>query len=680
MARFALLGATLGLGAGAWEAGLLYYRPRLSTLYGAEAGWVIWFLAPLMDAAVFGLLGGIFAAVGTITSIRRHATALIWGLLAGALGAHAVWSYNLTREWIGNLAAIEDLSRPSWGFAAGLATGLILARLGGRRVSRLLPGAAKQMRVWTRALQVAGLFLVAGVTIFLLRTEAPATIAQSVSPSRERPPNIVLITLDAARADHFSSYGYHRPTTPHMDRLAARGVLFEQAIAPSSWTLPSHASILSGLLPHQHGADEGLPAAAEVWNLPEIMRRRGYETAGFNTNTLYGQAVWGLGHGFETYRDYRNSFRYNLALTMAGRLLLQPLYERWVRYDLFCRRSARDLTDAVLRWHAAKSPRPFFLFVHYFEPHDSYLPPPPHNRRFGRMSPELARRVSFGHGLIPERPLTANEQRDVIAAYDNSMAYVDEQVGRLLDALAQSPEGENTFVILTSDHGEAFGEHGAYGHGWTLNREVLHVPLIIAGPGVPSGLRIPRVVRTREIFPTVIELALGERFPFSRASLRRHWNPAFKPYDYDEGVISELSSGLLVLGKPPAISLMTSEWHYIHHATGRRELYRWTDDREEQVDLSGRPEFQGAAGDLHTKLVAQVRTSVRPWLASHYLWALDRPGYSFLRETAFLPPPENAPRGPRVGMSQAFFPRDPSAPSSQRLRSEEDLLRSLPYR
>ncbi len=681
MARIALLGATLGLGAGLWEAGLLYCRPRLSTLHGAEAGQIIWFLAPLVDAAVFGLLGGLFATAGMIPSIRRNSGILVWGLLAGALGAHTAWAYDLTREWIGNLAAIENLTRPAWGFAAGLAVGLIPWRLGGRRVSGLLTGATRPVRIWTRVFPAIVLILIAGLAVLHVRSSAPATSAKAASAGGKRPPNIVLITLDAARADHFSSYGYPRPTTPHMDRLASRGVLFENAIAPSSWTLPSHASILSGLLPHQHGEDVGLPAAAEVWNLPEILRKRGYETAGFNTNTLYGQAVWGLGHGFETYRDYKNSLRYNLALTMAGRILVQPLYQRWVRFDVFCRRNAQDLSEAVLSWHAAKSARPCFLFVHFFEPHDSYLPPHTNDRRVGRMSPELARRVSFGRGLIPERPLTADEQRDVIAAYDNSLAYADEQVGRLLDALAATPESSNTYIILTADHGEAFAEHGAYGHGWTLNREVLHVPLIIAGPGVPSGQRIPRVVRIREIFPTVVELALGERFPFDRASLRRHWNPAFQPEDYDEGAVSELSTGFQLLGRPPILSLITSEWHYIHDAAGRRQLYRWPADPEEKLNLSERPEYQDTVRALHGRLAGHLGSSVRPWRAPQYLTALDRPGFSFLREMAFHPPAGEGPPAaqPRIGMSQAQFSPDTSAPPGQPVRSDEDLLRTLPY-
>ncbi len=676
----ATLGALLGIAVGLWEAGVLYFRPRLSTLHAAEAGWSIWLIAPLTDALLLGVIGSLFSmAVSSIKSLRAHASALTLGFLSGLAGATASWSFSLSKEWVGNLTAYHDVSDPALGFLAGLAVGLGLARVAGPDSISTLQRRLPSRRTLLPGLTAAGLLL--GLGAAARSTLLPvSSSADHPHPAATARPNIVLITLDAARADHFSSYGYHRPTTPHMDRLAARGVLFENAIAPSSWTLPSLASIMSGLLPHQHGADEGLPASPPFWNISEILRQRGYETAGFNGNTLYGQSAWGLGAGLDRYSDYSESLRYNLALTIAGRVVIQPAYEKLVRYDLFCRRSAGDLTDEALRWHRSQRGQPFFLFVHYFEPHDSYLPPAPYDRRFGRMSPELARRVSFGHGLVPERPFTSDEHRDIIAAYDNSLAYADEQIGRLLRAIEQSPERDNTYIILTSDHGEAFGEHGSYGHGWTLYREVLHVPLILAGPGIPSGLRVSRVARIREIFPTVMELALGERFPFNRTSLRRFWNPSFQPEGYDLGATSQLSSGFQQLAKPPLISLMTEEWHYLHRADGRSELYRWTTDPREQTDLSSRPEFRPLMNELHAQLSERMRHSMRPWFAPHYLLALDTPETSLLRELAFGFPPGAGPPGPRVGMSQAGFPPDTSEPPKRRVRTEEDLLRSLPYR
>jgi hypothetical protein len=126
---------------------------------------------------------------------------------------------------------------------------------------------------------------------------------------------------------------------------------------------------------------------------------------------------------------------------------------------------------------------------------------------------------------------------------------------------------------------------------------------------------------------------------------------------------------------------MTGEWHYIHHATGRRELYGWVLDPAEQNNLAAQPELQETIARLHAQLAQHVRASSRPWAAPHYLMALDHPGTSFLRALAFeTPAAAESDPGPRVGMSQAFFPRDTSAPASQRVRSEEDLLRTLPYR
>jgi arylsulfatase A-like enzyme len=297
------------------------------------------------------------------------------------------------------------------------------------------------------------------------------------------------------------------------------------------------------------------------------------------------------------------------------------------------------------------------------------------------MSHELAQRVSFGRALVVKTPFAAEEQQDIIAAYDNALAYADEQIGRLLQAIEESTDRNNTYIILTSDHGEAFGEHDSYGHGWTLYREELHVPLMIVGPGVPAGLRIPRVARLCEIFPTVMELTLGQRDAFTRTSLRRHWDPAFQPEAYDLGVVSELKSGFEILARRPSISLTTQDWHYLHHSDGRRELYRWTEDPGEQTDLSGRAEFQPVLGDLHTQLCDLVRDSAQPWYAPPYLLALNEPGLSYMSSLASgMQRADRGPPGPRVGMAQDVFPKDAAETSRKRVRSKEDLLRSLPYR
>jgi arylsulfatase A-like enzyme len=275
--------------------------------------------------------------------------------------------------------------------------------------------------------------------------------------------------------------------------------------------------------------------------------------------------------------------------------------------------------------------------------------------------------------------MSRQEQEALIAGYDNSLAFLDEEIGRLIQTLTSAPDGANTIVIITSDHGEAFGEHGLYGHGWDLHREVLHVPLIIIGPGIPSNQRIAHIVCLREIFPTVLDMALGPRKPFSRVNLRRFWTPGFTPDTFDEVVISELVSTSPDF-QPAFASLMTPEWHYIHDSRGQPKLYRWPVDPNEQANLAADARHQETLRNLHALLLDHLGSSHRPWRGPEYLFALDGPGYSFLHQTTFglrLPsgqPPISRP----IGTSQAFFTPDPARPRNISPMDEE-LLQSLPY-
>jgi arylsulfatase A-like enzyme len=483
------------------------------------------------------------------------------------------------------------------------------------------------------------------------------------------------------RADHLSTYGYFRPTTPNLDRLATQGVLFENAIAPSPWTLTTHASLFTGLLPHQHGADWAIPLDGGPRTLAEILRSQGYETAGFTSNLYYCQNGWGIGRGFDEYEDDSSSLRNNLAATLAGHLLAQPLYQQFVRYDLFARRNARDVNGDVLRWFRQRSSRPFFLFINYFDAHDPYLAPPPFDSRFGKLTDAVVRVVNSIDGVRVRRPLYGKDQESLVAGYDNSLAFLDDQVGKLVQVLAASPDWKNTIVIITSDHGEAFGEHVMYGHGWNAYREVLHVPLIILGPGIPAGLRASHIAPIYEIFPTVLDLALGGRPPFRRTSLRRFWTPGFQPEPFDESVVSELIPNLHGPDRKAYITLMTAEWHYLEDSLGRAELYHWTTDPREKINLIDAPEHQGIVNELRARLRQQIAFSVRPWRGSEYLLALDQPGYSFLQEIAFGREGQNPPSSPqlRVGYAQSLFAPGNSPSRRQPVKRDEDLLRSLPY-
>jgi len=684
IARNALMGATLGLGVGIWEARVIFFLPLRSTLLASEGSWVIWFLAPLVNLAFFGLVGvglGWVAGIGKAPSAQRAAA--LTALMLGLGTAHMAWALQLAHTWVGTLEAIYDVSTPAAWCGIGAAVSLGLMRLLWGRIGRVFePRVSWPLRSWSRVLCAAAIVLFCGIVAFVGVPQGTPAGARAGTLREAIRPNIVLITLDAARADHFSSYGYGRPTTPNLDRLSKQGVLFENALAPSSWTLPSHASMLTGLLPHQHGASAATPVDPGVWTLAEILARNGYTTGGFNGNMLYGEAGWGLGAGFQAYGDYRSSVAYNLSLTVLGRAVLQPTYQKLFRYDLLSQRHASDINQNVFSWlRRLPKSAPFFIFVHYFEVHDPYLPPPPFNRRFGLAPDTLVRRVSFGRGLQPPRPITREEHEQIVAAYDNALAYCDEQVGQLMQFLARTPQWSNTIVILTSDHGEAFGEHGIYGHGRGLHRELLHVPLIISGPSIPAGMRVSHLVRIREIFPTILDFAIGEIHPFRRTTLRRYWTPGFTPESFDDAVVSELTLGQPPAPEPPSISVVTAKWHMLHDARGRAELYDWQNDPAEKVNLAASAEYQRTVEELYGLLWKLIGDSYRPWHQPEYLFALDRPGRSFLRAMAF-----DSGRGfsfsrgePRIGMAQAVFGPDTSHATHRTSPSEEELLRSLPY-
>lgn len=308
---------------------------------------------------------------------------------------------------------------------------------------------------------------------------------------------LVLIVIDTLRADHLESYGYARATSPHLAAWAASGRVYERALATSPWTLPSVASILTGHLPSRHRAGEvplvdgrkpGLvsdpselaPLAADVTTLAESLQGAGYSTGAVVTNTFLGES-YGLHRGFDHY-DYAPAF--------ARRS-----------------RSARQAVDAALAWVDAQAGRPFFLMVHLFDPHLGYDAPPPFRGRFtrefegGRYSAPFLGEKGLGLGLVP---LEERDRDFVRAAYDEEVAWVDSQVERLRAGLADRGLLDGSLVVLTSDHGEEFFEHGGFEHGQSMFLEVLHVPLIFWGPGVVAG-RESAWVSVADVTPTVRE-------------------------------------------------------------------------------------------------------------------------------------------------------------------------------
>jgi arylsulfatase A-like enzyme len=275
-------------------------------------------------------------------------------------------------------------------------------------------------------------------------------------------PNLLLITVDTLRADHLSTYGHERPTSPRIDALALSGVVFEDAQAHASWTLPAMASLMTSHVSTTHGCwtmedrlDDSYPTLAE------LLSDAGWTTAGVPSHTFIGSR-YGFAQGFDDFDEELVKEQ-------------EALSHRAITSD-----KVSDKGIAWLNQHAG-SDRPFFLWLHYFDPHERYL-----------RHEEFTRRV-------------ATPSRKEVSLYDGEIAFTDHHIGRVLDTLDALGITDRTLVVLTADHGEEFGDHGGVSHGDTLFTEVVRVPLILRVPGVAPA-RVAGTVRIIDVLPTVLEL------------------------------------------------------------------------------------------------------------------------------------------------------------------------------
>ena len=648
---------------------LFLYKPRVAASF--------WLFAPLITSLTFGLLG---LAAGALASLpkSRFLGKLILAAFVGFMGAYLslVMDFALTGD--GWFYPIRPFVSPPILFA--LAFVWTLPALWDTRMPGTPLGflANLPLRLWSRTVVSVMTLLTFALGVNYLPDPWTGNTAQARSVSRS--PNIVLIVWDTTRADHFSSYGYSRNTTPHVDQFARRGVVFENAIAASSWTLPATASMFTSLLPHQHGGESQWVLGNGPRTIAEILSSGGYETAGFNGNPYYGLVPWGLSQGFETYVESTSSLGYNFDASRVGGAFIEPLTDEWLQRRRFNQLTAQDLNKEVYRWFERRSDRPYFLFVNYNDAHEPYEVPNPYNQLYGHASGDarsLLRTAPFARFYLPPR-----EQAGVMAAYDGCLNYIDSQVNELLKFLQRSPEWTNTYVIITADHGEGFGNHGTYTHGWDLSRQVLHVPLIIAGPGIPQGLRVTHMAGTRRLFSTVLEMAGMKNAVLHRNSLARMWEPGYKPHNPEQPIVSEVVDAAALPAPQGVISLTTREWQFIYRPGYHRSLlYHWTTDPSEEINLADRPENQALIESLKAMLISNIKNSYRPWRDTRYLLAFSKTDFS-PDEEALKPVPQ--PRGgPFIalgaGASQALFPPDPETPSTNRTVPNQELLKSLPY-
>jgi arylsulfatase len=410
-------------------------------------------------------------------------------------GAWCVGVVALALAWFTDPAPFTD-GWPGQGNVAGfvgVGAGLVGALAGALRGCRA---------AWGRRAVVAGV----GVAACLV-AGAPGRQSPAVAPvpgTGERP-NVLLVTLDTVRADRFGCYGGGIDTR-HVDRLAREGVRFAQAYGVAPVTGPSHASMLLGAGPWDHGVLlNGVPLPAARPSLAELLAARGWRTGAFVSAYVLDGSL-GFRRGFEVYDD---SFAWLPGSErLVGGRLLGALRRRTGAEEALERRGG-DTVDAALRW-LDRQHAPWFVWVHLFDPHGPYTPPPPWDTRYASGDPTdpanpSMRQVGELPAYMRESLAGITDVGWVRAQYDGEISYADSQLGRLLGALDTRGEAGRTLVAVMGDHGESLGEHGAwFTHGDDVAKESVHVPFVLRGPGVPVGGVIDAPVEGSDLAPTLL--------------------------------------------------------------------------------------------------------------------------------------------------------------------------------
>ena len=621
-----------------------------TTLYAVEM------LGSLLLALFFGTGTEVFRLLrGPLLVLLAGYIAL--GMLAGAgLGAAARMVRPATRvPRLARYAAIalafaalaqwwnveSTLPRRNYLIFAALTFGVVVTALGivalARRLTRRWRPVHARAHIDTKMTRRVAMLALAAVavaaTFVAIRTSPPppGTAAGSIPAGL---PNVLIVILDTARADHFSAYGYARQTSPSLHRLASEGALFLRASSTATWTLPAHASLFTGQYPSTHGTDaERIHLPRESVTLAEIARARGYRTGLFTAN-MWVTSMTGLDRGFQ-------QVQFAGAHLLTGASFVSLAAERLFR---FLGRDAdaggATVTRGVLDWiaGAGRENRPFFVVANYMEAHEPYgmVPRTDYGRFLDRPVPRTASRVWVRNtaaylcsscaqpgdtdGLVCSAgrwQATPARAADAAALYDAGLRYLDDQVGRLYAALAAAGRLDDTLVIVTSDHGESLGEHGRIGHGGFLTETVLHVPLIVRFPrAVARASRVDHPVSLVDVYPTVRQAmgvapagtgagtSLFDREALARRPVRVVAEYAPLPEHVWRAAGRRLDCDYRLAGRRAA-SLRDERFKYVWSSDGGRELYDLAGDPEETMNLA--EQRTDITARMHADLSARLR-------------------------------------------------------------------------
>jgi arylsulfatase A-like enzyme len=532
---------------------------------------------------ILGPLGYVllFLAAGLLFSVIRR-TLSSAGFVRALIGTFFFFcAFSILLIFEANLGPV-----PTVMLALGIATQLT------RIVSPRQAGFGHLIGKTMAYLVVAAGTLGGGYCLMLVAQEFYAALR--LPKANPEAPNVVFITLDTVRASSLSLYGSDRNTTPFLTQLSKQGVSFDWAIVPAPWTIASHASMFTGrpaadLIPRTES-----PLPDEVPTLAERLGREGYQTAAFVGNLYFLGRDTGLNRGFAHYESFRFSFGQFLLSFQPGRALTNlPSFRSLVGFhDTFNRKAAEEVSSEFLHWLSTERQpgRPFFAFLNYFDAHEPYLPPEPYRSRFSRPGTEPLYRYDTDRveRLDAEKAPPETELGGQIGKYEGQIAHLDEELGRMIAELQRRDLLRNTLLIITADHGEAFGEHGLLGHFNNMHIQTLRVPLVMSFPGrIPAGIEVRHPVSLRRIPATVMDLiGLSENSRFPGASLSEYWESKSAAAQRDPDIIESRRAGLDNMR-----SIIRWPYHYILVTPKRQELYNLNDDPEERRNLSTFDEF-----------------------------------------------------------------------------------------
>ena len=375
------------------------------------------------------------------------------------------------------------------------------------------------------------------------------TETSSPSAAALKPLNVVVVTIDTLRPDHLQCYGYSKIETPAIDSIAQSGVLFENAVTQTPLTPPSHASIFTGLYPTKHHVRNtgGFVLQPSSTTLATVLKQQGWDTAAFVSSAVL-KKQFGLNQGFAVYDD-------QMPKPGNGRDFLEDP-----------ERAAGPTIDRAVQWLEGQSGKPYFLWVHLYDPHMPYRPPAPFREQY------------------KGRP------------YDGEIAYADHELSRLFDSVHK--KSDQTLIAVLSDHGESLGEHGEYSHGIFLYDATLRIAFMMSGPGIPAGKRVQNQARTIDLLPTLLELMGGQA---SGAVQGASLTPSFAGKEaqtaisYGETLYPKINMGWAELR-----AIRTNRWKYIR--APKPELYDLAQDPAEKANI-----IQSHASEVQ-KFEAQLKT------------------------------------------------------------------------